>query len=83
MGTSGESAVGQWELLADAGVPPMDVVQAATRNAAIAMRKQEELGSILPGRSADLVMLSANPLEDPRNLARVDRVMKGGEWVEK
>ena len=71
------------ELLADAGLSLMDVLVAATRNGAIALRKADELGTIEPGRRADLLLISANPLEDIRNLRKIDRMMLDGEWIDR
>ncbi|WP_425153590.1 amidohydrolase family protein [Candidatus Palauibacter sp.] len=52
--------------LARAGVPPADVFRIATLNSARAMGLEAELGSIEEGKSADLVILRGNPLEDVR-----------------
>jgi imidazolonepropionase-like amidohydrolase len=71
------------ELLVEAGLSPMDVMVAATRNGAVALRKTEEMGTIEPGRLADLLLVSANPLEDVRNLRKIDRIMLHGEWVDR
>jgi imidazolonepropionase-like amidohydrolase len=71
------------ELLAEAGLSPMDVIVAATRNGALALRKGDELGTIEPGRRADLMLVSANPLEDVGNLRKIDRVMLDGDWVDR
>ena len=71
------------ELLVKAGLSPMDVIVAATRTGAFALRKTDELGTIEPGRMADLLLVSANPLEDVRNLRKIDRIMLHGEWVDR
>jgi len=71
------------ELLVRAGLTPMDVIVAATRTGALALRKTDELGTIEPGRMADLLLVSANPLEDVRNLRKIDRIMLHGEWVDR
>jgi imidazolonepropionase-like amidohydrolase len=71
------------ELLVEAGLSPMDAIVAATKNGALALRKADELGTIEAGRRADLMLLSANPLEDVRNLRQIDRLMVNGEWVER
>ena len=71
------------ELLVEAGLSPMDVIVAATHTGALALRKTDELGTIEPGRLADLMLVSANPLEDVRNLRKIDRVMLHGEWVDR
>jgi imidazolonepropionase-like amidohydrolase len=68
------------ELLADAGIPPLDVIVAATRNGALALGQLDRRGAIQPGRRADLLLLAANPGEDIRNLRRVARRMEAGEW---
>jgi imidazolonepropionase-like amidohydrolase len=70
-------------LLVEAGLSPMDAIVAATRNGSQALRKRDELGTIEPGRRADLILLTANPLEDVRNLRQIDRVMLDGEWVDR
>jgi hypothetical protein len=59
------------EFLADAGVPPLDVIVAATRNGAAAIHQDRERGTIQAGKRADLLLLSANPGEDIRNLRKV------------
>ncbi len=71
------------ELLVESGLSPMDAIVAATRNGALALRKTEELGVIEPGRKADVMLISDNPLEDVRNLRKIDRLMLNGEWVDR
>ena len=71
------------ELLVEAGLTPMQVLVAATRNGALALRKLDELGTIEPGKRADLLLVSANPTEDVRNLRKIDRIMLDGQWVDR
>ncbi len=71
------------ELLAQAGLLPMDVIVAATRTGAFALHKSDEMGTIEPNHYADLMLVTANPLEDVRNLRKIDRVMLHGEWVDR
>jgi imidazolonepropionase-like amidohydrolase len=71
------------ELLVEAGLSPMQAIVAATRNGALALRKQDELGAIEAGKRADLLLVSANPTEDVRNLRKIDRVMLDGQWVDR
>ncbi len=52
------------ELLARAGIPPLEVLSIATRNGAIALGRLHEMGTIEVGKRADLVLLGGNPLED-------------------
>jgi imidazolonepropionase-like amidohydrolase len=69
------------ELLVDAGIPPLDVIVAATRHGAAALRQLNEAGTIQAGKRADLLLLSANPGDDIRNLTRVALRMSAGDWV--
>jgi len=78
---SGGDPIRALELLADSGVPPLDVIVAGTRNGAVALRQDQDRGAIQPGKRADLLLLSANPGEDIRNLRKVALKMESGEWV--
>src|SRR5262245_13111360 len=66
------------EWFARAGLPPFDVLRIATINAATFLGRAGDLGSIAPGRLADLVLLDANPLQDVRNLRRIATVIADG-----
>jgi imidazolonepropionase-like amidohydrolase len=79
--SEGGDPIREMELLVEAGVPPLDAIVAATHNGALALHQLEERGTIEAGKRADLVLLSANPGEDIRNLRRVARRMVAGEWV--
>ena len=70
---SGRDPYREVELLAEAGLSPADVLTAATRNGAAALHDLDETGTIEPGKRADLLLLSANPVEDIRNLRKVVR----------
>ncbi len=67
---AGVDAQRELELLADAGIPPLDVIVAATRNGAAALQDAER-GTVQAGKLANLLLLSAPPGEDIRNLRRV------------
>jgi imidazolonepropionase-like amidohydrolase len=73
----------EMELLVEAGLTPADVLVAATRNGAAALDELDEAGTIEPGKRADLLLLSANPAEDIRNLRKTDRGMRAGQWIER
>jgi imidazolonepropionase-like amidohydrolase len=64
-------------LLTESGLSPMAALQAATEQAATALGRKD-LGTIAPGKLADLLILDGDPLRDPANLKRIRRVLKGG-----
>jgi imidazolonepropionase-like amidohydrolase len=63
------------------GMTPMQAIQSATIRAAELLGKDDELGSIAPGRFADLVAVDGNPLNDITALENVAHVLKGGNTV--
>jgi imidazolonepropionase-like amidohydrolase len=65
-------------LLVDAGLTPLQSLQAATVNAAAYLNQSAVTGTIEPGKSADLVLLDANPLENIANTKRIASVMLNG-----
>jgi imidazolonepropionase-like amidohydrolase len=67
-------------LLQDAGLTSMEALQAATRNAAESLGVLNRTGTIEVGKSADLVLLDADPLIDIRNTAKVAGVMRSGRF---
>ena len=71
----------EWEMqsFVEAGLSPIEVLRLATRDAAAAVGA-EDLGEIAPGKWADIVLLSADPLQDIRNAGNIWKVMKAG-WV--
>ncbi|MFL5515450.1 MAG: amidohydrolase family protein, partial [Gemmatimonadales bacterium] len=64
-------------LLVGAGFSPRDALLAATRNGALLLGV-DSLGLIAPGKVADLVVLTKDPLSDIRNTLAIDRVMSRG-----
>jgi imidazolonepropionase-like amidohydrolase len=69
-----------WELefLVEAGLSPLDVLRIATQEAAEAVGAEDHLGTLEPGKLADIVLLDADPLEDIKNTQTIWRVIKGG-----
>jgi imidazolonepropionase-like amidohydrolase len=71
------------EALVDAGLTPYDALVAATRNPAEFLGAQDEFGTIVPGRRADLVLLGGDPRADITNTRRIEGVMVGGRWLDR
>jgi imidazolonepropionase-like amidohydrolase len=74
----GPSIFREFELMAEAGLTPMQILTAATVNASKVFAKNSEVGTIDPGMLADLVILRANPLVDIRNASERETVIKDG-----
>ncbi|HTW78597.1 MAG TPA: amidohydrolase family protein [Terracidiphilus sp.] len=66
------------ELLVEAGFTPVEAIRIASLNGAIYMGKDKEIGSIAPGKAADLVVLGGNPAEKIENIEKVETVFKDG-----
>jgi imidazolonepropionase-like amidohydrolase len=69
------------ENLVAAGLTPYQALESATRNPAEFLHALTEWGTIEAGKRADLVLLSANPLDDIRNTTRIEGVSIGGRWL--
>lgn len=69
----------QFAFMVRYGMTPMQAIQAATSSAADLLGHSNELGSIKPGKYADVIAVSADPLQDIRTLEDVKFVMKNGK----
>ncbi|MGA8617439.1 MAG: amidohydrolase family protein [Candidatus Sulfotelmatobacter sp.] len=74
-GTSGK----QFAFMVKYGMTPMQAIQAATSNAADLLGHSTEIGSIKPGKFADLIAVTGDPLKDISVLGNVEFVMKDGK----
>lgn len=68
-------------LLVDAGLTPLQALQAATVTPARVLKRADELGTVANGRLADLVLLDADPLADIKNTQRIAAVVLGGKLL--
>ena len=75
----GASLQGELELLVQAGLTPLQALQAATINGAKFMGVAGRTGTIAPGKDADLVLLTGNPLENIANVRKIDVVISRGK----
>jgi imidazolonepropionase-like amidohydrolase len=66
------------ERLVEAGLTPLKALETATLNPARVLKMAESLGTIEPGKLADLVLLDASPLEDIRNTQKIRAVVADG-----
>ena len=68
-------------LLVEAGLTPMEALQTATRNPAMFFGMEKDLGTIARGKTADFVLLDANPLDDIHNSQKIAAVVLGGRFL--
>jgi imidazolonepropionase-like amidohydrolase len=90
LGTDSGTNEGQWqgyfehtelEMMVEAGMSPAQALVAATGGAAHAMGLSRQLGTLEPGRWADLLVLNANPLDDIRATRQIDSVWIAGRQL--
>lgn len=68
----------EFELMVQAGMPPMEAIRSATSAPARFLSIDDRLGTVAAGKTADLIAVPGNPLEDITTLQRVSFVMKDG-----
>ncbi len=69
------------ELMVEAGLTPMQVIQSFSKNASEALRIDRDRGTLAEGKRADLILLNKNPLGNIRNLREMESVFIGGVRV--
>jgi imidazolonepropionase-like amidohydrolase len=74
----GPAVYAEMEAMQAAGLTPMQVLVAATRDAADAMGKAELFGTVTPGKAADLLVVAADPTTDIAALRQVRHVARAG-----
>jgi len=72
----------EMELLAASGLSPLQALRAATSTAAEALGKEDQLGTVEPGKFADFVIVGADPLASVQNLRQIHLVVQGGKTYE-
>jgi hypothetical protein len=77
----GSSVHDELEYLIEAGLTPAQALDAATRSGAEYLGRTRDMGSVQPGKLADLVLLDANPLADIRNVRRIYAVHVNGRYL--
>ena len=78
----GEAPWREMQLLVESGFTPLEAIQAATGTAAGFLYRDQDLGTLQPGKLADLVVLTGDPTRRISEIRTVERVMAGGAWVQ-
>jgi imidazolonepropionase-like amidohydrolase len=79
----GQGYVGALQALQEKGMTAMEALMTQTRNIAEAYKVDKDLGTLEPGKFADLVVLNNNPLESPQNHLNIHLVMKEGKVIDR
>ena len=69
----------EMQLLLAAGLTPLEVIEAGTRNAARVCGHDDELGTLEPGKLADVIVVAGDPLTNIEAMRQVVVVVKGGQ----
>ncbi|HEX5052702.1 MAG TPA: amidohydrolase family protein [Planctomycetota bacterium] len=77
----GFATLTEMELMEQHGMPALDVLAAATREPAVALRRERDFGTIAAGMRADLVLLGRDPAVATANLRTIEGVMVRGIWL--
>lgn len=79
----GVNLVRELELLVEAGLSPVEAIQAGTANAARMIGRESELGTVEEGKLADLLILEASPLENMGNLRKFQQFIFYGQLLDR
>jgi imidazolonepropionase-like amidohydrolase len=79
--TRGQASTATFVKLRDAGIPPLDVIRALTITAAAMLGWDDRIGSIEPGKYADMIAVAGNPIADITELERVQLVIRNGQVI--
>jgi imidazolonepropionase-like amidohydrolase len=71
------------EILVEAGIPPLEVIKIATRNGAQALGIENDVGTIEPGKQADMIILSGNPVDGMSNTKKIEAVINNGQFIKR
>jgi imidazolonepropionase-like amidohydrolase len=78
---SGYALHRELEIYNESGIPAAEVLRMATLTAAQVMKRDNELGSIAPGKLADMILIDGDPTTNISDIRKVDTVIKGGDLM--
>ena len=79
----GYNLIREFELLVECGLTPMDAIIAGTKNGAMMIGMDDRVGTIEPGKLADMILLDEDPLENISNLRTVNQVILNGKVMKR
>ena len=66
------------ELLVEAGLTPLEAIRCGTENGAVYLGRQERIGTLAPGKQADIVLIKGDPSKNIEDIENVETVFKAG-----
>ena len=72
----------EMQIMSDVGLTPMQIIMGSTKYPAEMIRKQNLLGTVEAGKLADVIIVNADPLQDIKNLDKINTVIQDGKVVE-
>jgi hypothetical protein len=72
----------EMQVMAEVGLTPMQIIMGSTKYPAEMLRKQNLLGTVEVGKLADVIIVNADPLQDIKNLDKINTVIQDGKLVE-
>jgi len=79
--TRGQASLLVYDAYSEAGMSPMDIIHAATRNAAELLGWQDRIGTLEPNKLADIIAVPGDPTKNVQALQHAKFVMKGGQVI--
>jgi imidazolonepropionase-like amidohydrolase len=79
--TRGQASLLLYEAYADSGMTPIQIIHAATRDAAELLGMKDKIGTLEPGKLADIIAVPGDPLKEVKALEHAEFVMKGGAVI--
>jgi len=73
----------EMEILAEIGIPAADIIRMGTKNGAMFLGKERDMGTVEVGKLADFLLLDADPTADVHNVRRINLVIKGGQVIDR
>ena len=78
---SGYALHRELEVYNESGIPAAEVLRMATLTAAQVMKRDNDLGSIAPGKLADMILVDGDPTTNISDIRKIDTVIKGGDLM--
>ena len=78
----GATVIREFQLMQEAGMTPMQIIVAATKNGAEMMGRVEHLGTVEAGKLADIIVVNGHPLKNISDLGNVELVIQNGTFID-